>query len=145
WFLVLEDQQARVFDHNISKLHAREAICKSKIDYETLKSKSDCENLNGSIQFGSGNTRSGQDKVDEDQEMVDWLDDAFVPDYCVGQQFAVAERRMKRKEGRPDEGETTRFKLTKFNFDEGLVGETCLPRHDDNLSGGNEVEIQSMI
>ena len=67
--------------------------------------------------------------------MVDWLEDAFVPTDCM---------RRKRKEGRPDEGET-RFKLAKFNYDEDSVGEICLPHHDDNLNGGNEVRIQSMV
>ncbi|XP_057479025.1 uncharacterized protein LOC130766317 [Actinidia eriantha] len=128
WLLALENRGIRVFDHNVSSLHAKAVFCKSKIDHVISEARSDCRNPNGSVLFGI-------DKVDDDQEMVDWLYDAFVPTDCM---------RRKRKEGGPDEGET-RFKLAKFNYDEGSVGEMCLPRRDDTLNGGNEVRIQSMV
>ncbi|XP_057467611.1 uncharacterized protein LOC130756964 [Actinidia eriantha] len=128
WLLALENRGIRIFDRNISKLHARAVICKSKIDHDISEARSDCRNPNGRVLFSI-------DKVDDDQEMVDWLEDAFVPTDCM---------RRKRKEGRPDEGET-RFKLAKFNYDEDSVGEICLPHHDDNLNGGKEVRIQSMV
>ncbi|CAL5359243.1 unnamed protein product [Camellia sinensis] len=143
WLLGLEDQGVRVFDHDILRQHAKAIVSKSKIAHEMSESKPDCGNLTGSIFFCIEDNRRGQNKADEDQEMVDWLDDTFVPTDYMGHSPA-SERRRKRKDGRPDEGET-RFKLAKFNYDENFVGEMCLPRCDDNLNGGNEVEIQSMV
>ncbi|GFZ16235.1 hypothetical protein Acr_25g0006440 [Actinidia rufa] len=66
WLLALENRGIRVFDHNVSSLHAKAVICKSKIDHAISEARSNCRNPNGSVLFGI-------DKVDDDQEMIDWL------------------------------------------------------------------------
>lgn len=75
--------------------------------------------------------------------MVDWLDDAFTSADCMGHAMS-AERIRKRKEGRADDWET-RFKLAKFDYHQDSVVEKRLTCCDDNLNGGNDVKIRSMV
>lgn len=75
--------------------------------------------------------------------MADWLDDAFAPAACMGHAMSAG-RIRKRKEGRADDWET-RFKLAKFDHPQDSVVETRLTCCDDNLNGGNDVKIQSMV
>uniref|UniRef100_A0A5B7BGU9 Uncharacterized protein n=1 Tax=Davidia involucrata TaxID=16924 RepID=A0A5B7BGU9_DAVIN len=137
WLMVLEDQGVIVFDHNISKLLAKVVTCKLRVDSEHSESKPDCKNRDDSIFYIEKEGRR-EDKVDEDQEMVDSVGDTFSAASCTVNITTNGIR--KRKEGMRDEGET-RVKLIKYNFHETSVGEKFLPfSDDDGLSSGNEFE-----
>ncbi|KAG5524717.1 hypothetical protein RHGRI_031405 [Rhododendron griersonianum] len=142
WLQVLEEHGVRVFGHDISKLQAKTIISKSRVGNEISDSKPGCKNQNDSIFFCLENQK-GQNIVDEDQEMADLLDDAFAPAACMGHAMSAG-RIRKRKEGRADDWET-RFKLAKFDYPQDSVVETRLTCCDDNLNGGNDVKIQSMV
>lgn len=143
WLQALEGQGVRVLGHDISKLQAKAIICKSRVDNEISDSKPGCKNQNDSILFCLENNQRGQNIVEEDQEMVDWLGDAFAPTDCTGHSMADV-RRRKREEGRTDDWET-RLKLAKFDYHQDSVGEPRFTRCDDNLNGGNEVKLHSIV
>ncbi|XP_059657081.1 uncharacterized protein LOC132303714 [Cornus florida] len=132
WFLVLEDQGVRVFDHSISKHLSKVVICKSRVDYELSEHKLDCRNQNE-------NEGRGGDIVCEDQEMVDSVGDViFAASWTVN--LSATNGIRKRNEGTGDEEERC-VKLVKYNPHENSVGERVLPfSEDDDLSSGSEVE-----
>ncbi|KAA8525177.1 hypothetical protein F0562_006959 [Nyssa sinensis] len=140
WLIVLEAQGVRVFDNHISKLHAKVVIHKSGMECEHPEFKPDCTNPYENI-FYVENKGQREDKVDEDQEMVDSVGDTFSAASCTVNSTATGGIR-KRKEGMKDEGET-RVKLIKYNFHETSVGQKFLPFSDDDvdgLSSGSEVD-----
>ncbi|XAR69262.1 hypothetical protein NMG60_11000788 [Bertholletia excelsa] len=99
WLLSLEGQGVRIFEHITLKIQANAALCKSNV--------LDHRNPNAVSSFYNESDERVENKVD-DQEMVDSMDEAFIPTDCT-----ATERRNKRKDGRTDEGET-RVKLAKL-------------------------------
>ncbi|KAK9273429.1 hypothetical protein L1049_018239 [Liquidambar formosana] len=138
WLLIVEDQGVRVFDHDITKLHAKAVIYESRAEYEVPVYKADGNNLDDNL-FYSDSEERVEDKVGEDQEMFDSVNTAFLAATHTMNLTATAGRR-KRKEGRKDEGET-RVKFVKVHLHGNTVREKFLPcGDDDGLSSGSEVD-----
>ncbi|XP_052208900.1 uncharacterized protein LOC127812530 [Diospyros lotus] len=143
WLLILADRGVRVFDNESLQLYAKEVTWKSKTGHEKLKSKPDSGKTNCSFFFFTENNWMAQNEAEEDQEMVDWFNDPFLPTGCAGHPTDDGKSR-KRQEGRPDEGEV-RYKLAKFDPGDNSVGDTCLPHRDDNFNCRDEIKLQSMV
>ncbi|KAJ9701945.1 hypothetical protein PVL29_003940 [Vitis rotundifolia] len=137
WLLIAEDQGIRVFDHNISKLHAKAVMYKSRVEYELPVCKLDGKTQDNNVFFYTDSEGSGEEKIDSDQEMVDSLNAAMLAAACTVN--LTTDGRRKRK-GIIDEGKT-QFKFGKYHLLENSFGDNPLPFGDDGgSSSGSEVE-----
>ncbi|RVW52430.1 hypothetical protein CK203_072054 [Vitis vinifera] len=137
WLLIAEDQGIRVFDHNISKLHAKAMMYKSRVEYELPVCKLDGKTRDNNVFFYTDNEGSGEEKIDGDQEMIDSLNAAMLAAACTVN--LTTDGRRKRK-GIIDEGKT-QFKFGKYHLLENSFGDNHLPFGDDGgSSSGSEVE-----
>ncbi|KDP34113.1 hypothetical protein JCGZ_07684 [Jatropha curcas] len=138
WLLTLEDQGVRVFDSDTSKMYAKTAIGKSKIEHG-LSIRPEGKNLIESHFSHCSNEVKTDDKVDGDLEMLD----------SEGAMLLAAPRLLKavetygtrkRKDGRKDE-EDKQVKFVKCNINDNLVAEKVSPlEYDDALNSGSEVD-----
>lgn len=137
WLLIAEDQGIRVFDHNISKLHAKAMMYKSRVEYELPVCKLDGKTQDNNVFFYTDNEGSGEEKIDGDQEMIDSLNAAMLA--AARTVNLTTDGRRKRK-GIIDEGKT-QFKFGKYHLLENSFGDNHLPFGDDGgSSSGSEVE-----
>lgn len=132
WLLIVEEQGVRVFDPDITKVQAKAAICKSRVEYVLPELKPNGNSLNESPLFSSAEVRE-EDKFDGDLEMADSVDTAFlVADDMIT--TTATDGTRKRKEGIKDEKEP-QVKFVKHHFHATSVRETCLPiGKDDGFS-----------
>ncbi|KAF3975866.1 hypothetical protein CMV_000906 [Castanea mollissima] len=135
WLLTVEEQEVRVFDCEISKVQAKAAICKSRVEYVLPELKPNGNSLNESSLFSLAEEVRGEDKFNGDLEMVDSVDTAFLVANGMMKTTATDGTR-KRKEGIKDEKEL-QVKFVKHHFHETSVREKCfLIGNDDGLSSG---------
>ncbi|XP_075670415.1 uncharacterized protein LOC142640217 [Castanea sativa] len=135
WLLTVEEQEVRVFDCEISKVQAKAAICKSRVEYVLPELKPNGNSLNESSLFSLAEEVRGEDKFNGDLEMVDSMDTAFLVANGMMKTTATDGTR-KRKEGIKDEKEL-QVKFVKHHFHETSVREKCfLMSNDDGLSSG---------
>lgn len=133
WLLVLQNQGIRVFDQDVSELHAKAAICMSRADYELPAFKPADDNTF----FDIGNVATGKDKVAEDQEMVHLLHNPFSAAACVVKSTATHGRRKREEEMNE---EATPNKIVKYNSHENSYPVNVLPfTGGDALITGSEV------
>ncbi|KAL0017592.1 hypothetical protein SO802_004661 [Lithocarpus litseifolius] len=135
WLLTVEEQEVRVFDCEISKVQAKAAICKSRVEYVLPELKPNGNSLNETYLFSLAEEVRGEDKFNGDLEMVDSVDTAFLVANGMMKTTATDGTR-KRKEGIKDEKEL-QVKFVKHHFHETSVREKCpLIGNDDGLSSG---------
>ncbi|KAK7835670.1 hypothetical protein CFP56_023319 [Quercus suber] len=135
WLLTVEEQEVRVFDCEISKVQAKAAICKSRVEYVLPELKPNGNSLNESSLFSLAEEVRGEDKFNGDLEMVDSVDTAFLVANGMMKTTATDGTR-KRKEGIKDEKEL-QVKFVKHHFHETSVREKCSAiGNDDGLSSG---------
>lgn len=138
WLLIVEDLGVRVFDCDISKIHAKALICKSRVESELPIFMANGK-LNDYHFFHTNNETRRHDKVDDDLEMVDFVDTEFSASPGLMKPIAVGGTK-KRKEGRNIEDKPP-VKIFKCHFHENTTSDKFSPLGNDNgLSGGSEVE-----
>lgn len=138
WLLIVEDLGVRVFDCDISKIHAKAVICKSRVESE-LPIFMPNGKLNDYLFFHTNNEARRHDKVDGDLEMVDFVDTEFSAASGLMKPIAVGDTK-KRKEGRNIEDKTP-VKFFKCHCHENTMSDKFSPLgNDDGLSNRGGVE-----
>ncbi|KAF8388845.1 hypothetical protein HHK36_025525 [Tetracentron sinense] len=139
WLLSLEEQGARVFDPNFSKLRAKLVLDMSKVDYEHTVFRPDSKKAGDNILFYIDNKGEEEDKGERDQAMIESMDAALLA-AAHTMEFTENDGRRKRKEGRRAE-RGARVKFTKYHLQDNSVREKILTySDDDDLNSGSAVE-----
>lgn len=134
WLLIVEDQGVRVFDCDNLRTSARFAICESSIEFKLPAIVSNGKLVKDDVFAYDENEGRGQDKVDSDLEMADYVE-AGLTNAPGSLRSMLTDNTKKRKEGRDIEGEAP-CKFAKFYLYEKLLHFG----NDDGLSSGSEVD-----
>lgn len=137
WLLIAEDQGIRIFDDNISKLHAKAVMYKSRVDNEFPLWNLDDKTLYNNVFFCIDGMGSGEERVDGDQRMIDSLNTTTWTADCTVN--LTTDGRRKRK-GIINE-RNTQVKFGKYHLHENFFGGKNFPFVlDGGSSSGSEVE-----
>ncbi|KAI3900111.1 hypothetical protein MKW98_001011 [Papaver atlanticum] len=138
WLLKIEQKGVQVFDLRMSKLRAKLVLDMSKMKYEESTFKSNSKVADEDLFFID--TKGGAEEVrdEDDQEMVDSVDAAFVA--AARQIKASNEKTRKRKEGeRTNAGAKVKFQ--KYDLDNNISVEKMSASSDsDDGKSGSEVD-----
>ncbi|KAI3956912.1 hypothetical protein MKX01_000946 [Papaver californicum] len=139
WLLNIEQKGVQVFDLQMSKLRAKLVLDMAKMKYVESTLKSDSKVADEDLFFID--TKGGADEVkdEDDQEMVDSMDAAFV---AAARQIKLTsnDKTRKRKEGKKT-NMCAKVKFQKYDLDNTSV-EKMSPSSDsdDGKSSGSEVD-----
>ncbi|KAI3868964.1 hypothetical protein MKX03_003335 [Papaver bracteatum] len=140
WLLKIEQKGVQVFDLRMSKLRAKLVLDMSKMKYEESTFKSNSKVADDDLFFIDTKGGAEEAKEEDDQEMVDSVDAAFVA--AARQIKASNEKTRKRKEGvKTNVGAKVKFQ--KYDLDNISVEKMSASSDsdiDDGKSSGSEVD-----